>query len=888
MSSSEKSINAFEEILKWSQGLPDWQSDALRRIIQQQEVSSKDIKEISTFLKAQHGLIRTEELTVKPKRLSEKDIPLQSAGGIRIILKGMRNLKNVNAIAPGQELGFNNTGMTIVYGKNASGKSGYARVLKKACRARGEEGPILPDVFADPVPENPAEADIDINDGQNDISIKWTDGGDTADVLASIMVFDARCARVYVDEANEVAYIPYGLDVFNKLAKVCESLKSAIQAEIDSIGRNIYTGQTLIGDLQGNTAVGTFVRTITAGSPVARVEGLVNLSADEKARLSDIEKKLTEIKVNDPTQKANALRTKKRKLERLITNLNALSTTLSHEVVKKVKKLQTDLDTAAEANKIASQRSFEHEALKGVGSDIWKTLFQAAKEYSEGHAYPGVSFPFTGKDARCVLCFQPLLPEAADRMKKFYEFIQDKTASTYREAKNKYDTEAFKITSAQTDILRSEPELIKEIAEVNETVAVVVSTYLEDMKRIHEDIKKSILTKKWTEISFPAPPIDELTNAINTLEENAKAFEKMANPEEKARLTQEYEELVARQKLSNKKAVVLTLIEDLKKKSNLDEGIRATTTTGISRKNTELMELLITEALKQNLKKEFQYLNVDYIKIDLDNIGRQGVALHKLKLQTKVSGAITLSDILSEGEQRAIAIASFMAELKTSPHSCGIVFDDPVSSLDHARRELVARRLAEEAKKRQVIIFTHDLVFLVGLRHACERQDISYKIQTVWARGTRGTGLCDSNAPWAGQKVSSRISYLKGHALVQIKKLAGAPTDREEYERRVNDFMEKLRETWERAIEEVVFCDAVQRYRDSVETHRLKGVKFDDGDYSLIDEAMTRCSKYQHDEAAAKNERSLPEPDALETELKCLEDFVAATHKRNETVAKSR
>jgi len=302
----------------------------------------------------------------------------------------------------------------------------------------------------------------------------------------------------------------------------------------------------------------------------------------------------------------------------------------------------------------------------------------------------------------------------------------------------------------------------------------------------------------------------------------------------------------------------------------------------------ELMGLLTTEALKQNLKKEFEHLDVDYIKIDLDNIGRQGVALHKLKLQTKVSGSITLSDILSEGEQRAIAIASFMAELKASPHNCGIVFDDPVSSLDHARRELVARRLAEEAKKRQVIIFTHDLVFLVGLQHACDRQNISYTIQTVWSSGSKGTGLCDSNAPWAGQKVSNRIGYLKGRALVQIKKMAGVPNEREEYERRVNDFMEKLRETWERAIEEVVFCDTIQRYRDSVQTQRLKGVKFDDGDYTLIDEAMTRCSKYQHDEAAAKNERSLPEPNVLENELKCLEEFVATTHKRNEAIAKSR
>jgi len=37
------------------------------------------------------------------------------------------------------------------------------------------------------------------------------------------------------------------------------------------------------------------------------------------------------------------------------------------------------------------------------------------------------------------------------------------------------------------------------------------------------------------------------------------------------------------------------------------------------------------------------------------------------------------------------------------------VLDDPVASLDQARREYVARRLVGESRDRQVIVFTHDL-----------------------------------------------------------------------------------------------------------------------------------------------------------------------------------
>ena len=83
---------------------------------------------------------------------------------------------------------------------------------------------------------------------------------------------------------------------------------------------------------------------------------------------------------------------------------------------------------------------------------------------------------------------------------------------------------------------------------------------------------------------------------------------------------------------------------------------------------------------------------------------------HKLVLDLPVTKK--LDEILSEGEQRAIALGSFLAEMHLANHLGGIVFDDPVSSLDHYRRKDVARRLVDEAKIRQVIILTHDTVFL--------------------------------------------------------------------------------------------------------------------------------------------------------------------------------
>ncbi len=46
--------------------------------------------------------------------------------------------RGVNALAEDQTLKFG-PNLTVIYGDNAAGKAGYIRILKSACRARGQE-----------------------------------------------------------------------------------------------------------------------------------------------------------------------------------------------------------------------------------------------------------------------------------------------------------------------------------------------------------------------------------------------------------------------------------------------------------------------------------------------------------------------------------------------------------------------------------------------------------------------------------------------------------------------------------------------------------------------------------------------------------------------------
>jgi hypothetical protein len=96
-----------------------------------------------------------------------------------------------------------------------------------------------------------------------------------------------------------------------------------------------------------------------------------------------------------------------------------------------------------------------------------------------------------------------------------------------------------------------------------------------------------------------------------------------------------------------------------------------------------------------------------------------------------------------------------------------------------------------------------------------------------------------------------------------------------------------MRDTWERAVEEVLFQNVVLRFRKSVETQRLKRVKIEESDYLKIEQGMTKCSNYAHDHALSSG-IAIPNPDELAKDIESLESWRSEVILRSDNVAKSR
>jgi hypothetical protein len=82
--------------------------------------------------------------------VSEEHLAIKGRSSDPVTLVSVTHNHGANALAHDQTLTFG-PNLTVVYGQNTAGKSGYTRILKRACRSRFTED-ILGDVLSGAAP----------------------------------------------------------------------------------------------------------------------------------------------------------------------------------------------------------------------------------------------------------------------------------------------------------------------------------------------------------------------------------------------------------------------------------------------------------------------------------------------------------------------------------------------------------------------------------------------------------------------------------------------------------------------------------------------------------------------------------------------------------------
>jgi len=233
----EAGVSILQKIHKWSQAQPAWQQDAIRRLYTDRNISAADLEDIYALAKAAQGIEDPDKRL--PQKLADADLAAPPVPNRLVQIAAIKDLMNVNALAEGHSLPISPTGLTVIYGENGAGKSGYSRVLKKACRARDQAEPILPDARKPPGKPTTPKAAFDVVINGAAVPMTWQGGQAAPEDLSEIAIFDSHCARAYVDNQGDFAYAPYGLDILEGLVKVCGNVKTMATRELTNSRPNL-------------------------------------------------------------------------------------------------------------------------------------------------------------------------------------------------------------------------------------------------------------------------------------------------------------------------------------------------------------------------------------------------------------------------------------------------------------------------------------------------------------------------------------------------------------------------------------------------------------------------------------------------------------------------
>ena len=871
-------MSIFNEIGTWAKDQDLLVKEVYLKVISQNGYSENDIEQLAMILKTEEKLLEKNDSSPKysdfPNELAEISIQSQS-----VVLKRIQNTKFVTTIKDQTIAPFAHEGVTVIYGENGAGKSGIARILKQACRARKIDK-VLSNVFLENQSTPVAELVIQVKDQEKIIA--WQDGRYTIDELSNISVFDSKCALVQIDGKNQLFFAPKGSEIFQQIVSCLNAIKEHLSKENKALSLPTFSKQFKI-----NNNLSRLVANIgnITDSKDFEANTLWTEADDENIKKQTDLKAATNEEVNK--KKQTTLQQKLKKITDLEKYLTSANLVFSEGKIKSFNTVLSELDTKRTALDSLSKALSGQTVLANVGGSVWRELYLAAKKYSEEVAYKDQTYPITDNSSVCVLCQQEYQPAAIERMTSFEMLMEgvikkeyDTSLQVYEKSikflKDNFVENQSVLQSAYNDLKVESPEInADESVKIKELAENLISA-----KTMQED------SEELTSLYFQSGLLIQLQDLNKTVVASLEELKEVLKPEKLAEITNQLNELEYKKEVSGNRGKYLEYIKDSIHNKKIDNCLKKLGTTSVSKAGNKIVSTHISKLFLEKLKSELQYLGAKRIPLNLKMSGDSGSVLFDIELENaKVPKATKLSEVLSEGEVKVISLAVFLAEVGIHPDKHPIILDDPVTSLDHKYREKIADRLVVEGIERQVIVFTHDISFVTMIEKNCFEKQVGLHLISI----RKDSEYCEikEESPWNAKGVADRVNFLK-ELNSKLKKIEST-LDQESYNRKAGEIYGFFREIWERFVEEVLFDKVISRFGYEIKTLRLKGVVVTDDDFKTIYWGMSKCSRWMigHDDSAPLDS-SRPKTDEIEKDIETFSTYYKACKKRNNELNSAR
>ena len=313
----------------------------------------------------------------------------------------------------------------------------------------------------------------------------------------------------------------------------------------------------------------------------------------------------------------------------------------------------------------------------------------------------------------CLLCHQPLSDDAQKLISSYWVFIKSVAEQNAKQAQEKLEKVRRYYEGLNFDLFPQNNTLTDWLTEQHPEELKLLKQKLNEQKSLSENILSDIQNKT-VNIRQPINVDVERYNALNEVID-AKLNNLQSDEQSKALETLRKEKtfLEHKEKFNihfSKFETYVTSQIWIKKAQRADFAKH-----NVTNKEKALSNKYFNQKYIDGFNDECMKLNGNF-GIEINHTGSGGKSYRQLKLKGK-----NPNSVLSEGEQKVIAIADFLAEIQLSEINKGVIFDDPVTSLDNERKKIITDRLVYYSKIKQVIIFSHDLVFLYHLKNASKK-----------------------------------------------------------------------------------------------------------------------------------------------------------------------
>lgn len=640
--------------------------------------------------------------------LQEKTYNLSSAqqSSQKLLFESLTHISGVNALCENQTIKFS-PDVTVLYGLNGSGKSGYFRILNEVCGGN-QKKEILCNIYALEADRKAISVKINYLQGGNRKVLNWNNSDRALPDFNGVKVFDSSYLNglLISRTPDEAVVFPLGLHLFSYLAQIMDSFsEKLVQLALAERGDLPIINTENLSD---NLKNAFNEKQDFDDAKRIEIKGMYSFSNEDNKSLSEKQTALTRLQQTNYEDRI-----------KLLTQNNKIYSEFTERIsnlVNNLRKYSQNLENALDAFKTTKEKNdntlLQSQILKSLpqsNTEEWKNFIKAGKDYS--------SKLKDEEKKKCPYCHQDIVSEDALKIIEAYAtFLNDTSAG-------ELDAATENLTKVRNTINGYDVYI-----QVTDSIKSIVNDFkaLETKLTALNDYKKSLLSAKSADdikifnVDFSVEK-KTIQDTISKNNEELKSLNASRTKKEEAIATLQKEIVALKEKesISKQKNAIENYFNIQDKIKAIENKRNSFNTKGLTIKSNQAQNELLTSALERRLREELDKLGRKDLKVQLKvSNGSKG----KCSTELVLTGNNPIKNVLSEGEQKAVGLAVFFAEIQNE--NFPIILDDPTTSLDHRITTKLANRLL--SLNNQIVVFTHYQLFMNSLSstskgHFCDK-----------------------------------------------------------------------------------------------------------------------------------------------------------------------